>query len=100
MAQEYIKQFFRPSKDIDFYQESPEFLSYVKETYVDTKKCISFREKSFFDDEELVLISKSVWTSADHFQEFFNDPLVISDVEKLVAYNTAHNIRLLDILDN
>jgi len=100
MTYRYIKHFFRSSKDIEFYQESPEFLAYVKEVYIDTGKCFSFRERSFFDDEELVLVLISVWANKEYGQEFLNDPQMFVELEKAIAYNEEHKIRLLDILDS
>jgi hypothetical protein len=100
MPQEYIKQHLRDSTDTDFYHESEDFLNYVKINYIDTGKCLIFRERSFFDDEELVLISRSVWRDDECSQEFINDPMTAIDVENSIAYNTDHKIKLLDIIIN
>lgn len=96
---EYIKQFVRPSTSVEFYQDDQEFLDYINETYIKTGKCLKFRELSFFDEEKLVLISKSVWTE-NFNEEFFEDQIVINNLEKLIEYNKLNSIRLLDIIEN
>jgi hypothetical protein len=98
MQKEYIKQFLRSSTAINFYSESVEFLNHVNTTYINTGKCVAFRERSYFDNEQLVLITKSVWSSEESLAEFLADSVAVADMEKLVAYNIQHKIRLLDII--
>jgi hypothetical protein len=98
MQKEYIKQLLRDSKAVKFCEESSDFLDYVKTNYIDTGKCLKFRERSFFDDEELVLIITSVWKDDNSYGEFLEDPMLVVDTERLISYNIQHKIRLLDII--
>jgi hypothetical protein len=98
MQKEYIKQLLRDSTKTNFYEESSDFLDYVKTNYIDTGKCLKFRERSFFDNEELVLVITSVWRDAESWNEFVEDPMLVIDTEKLISYNIKHKIKLLDII--
>lgn len=55
------RTFVRPHTEIPFYVPRQEFVDHVTTTYVDTGKCTKFREKSYLDDDALVLQLVSEW---------------------------------------
>jgi len=93
----FKKVFFRPMDETNFYSEPQEFLDYVKETYIDTGKCVTFREKTFLADDGSIQVVKSEWTDQAGYDQFILDTNAISDSKNIVAYNKENGIMLVEM---
>lgn len=55
------RTFVRPHTEIPFYVPRQEFMDHIQSTYVDPGKCTKFREKTYLDDDNLVMTLVSEW---------------------------------------
>jgi hypothetical protein len=79
-------------QDTEFFSESEEFLSYVKNNYIDTGKCLEFRKK---ENNGLLQEVKSIWQDKESALEFQDDPTVQLNTMEIVLYFSENNIRIL-----
>jgi hypothetical protein len=93
----FKKIFFRPSNEIEFYVEPQSFLDHVTSMYINTGKCIRFREKSLIDADLSVQLVESEWVDRQGYDEFLSDPLSIANKELIIAHNQEVGIMLVGI---
>lgn len=93
----FTRVFIRPHNEVDFYQPSKEFLDHIQKEYIDTGKCLKFREATFKDENELILKLTSEWANGVDFSEIMNnDTSWKEEVKKELDYNKSCEIILLD----
>jgi hypothetical protein len=93
----FKKVFFRESNELEFYAESQSFLDHVTSMYINTGKCIRFREKSLITDDLSVQVVESEWADQQGYNEFLSDPLAIADKDLIVNHNRTVGILLVGI---
>lgn len=93
----FKKVFFRQSNEIEFYVEPQSFLDHVTSTYINTGKCIRFREKSLITDDLSVQLVESEWVDQQGYDEFLSDPLSIANKELIIAHNQEVGVMLIEI---
>lgn len=92
----FTKKFVRPSVDVDWYTPSEEFMSHVQTTYIDTGKCIRFREKSL-DETGCVITILSEWADDIDINAVLSDPVWEAEKDKEVSWNEGSEILMLEI---
>jgi|688.fasta_scaffold10038_4 hypothetical protein len=85
-----VRQYFRRYSDTPWYIESPEYRTYVNETYHQTGKIIS--SDSELDEDQLILTKVVVWDSEESRNEFVNDPNIKSEFIPRKEYHDMHGI--------
>lgn len=58
----FKRTFIRPYEDIEFWSAPEEFVAHMKTNYIDTGKCIRFRDVTLTDSSGLVAEIVSEWT--------------------------------------
>jgi hypothetical protein len=84
----YKNTFTRPSTDVAFYENPPEFDQYVKTTYAD-KLVFSDVEES---TDGLTQVRTIFWSSEEDWVAFCTDPECIPVFQSRQAYNEQHGI--------
>jgi hypothetical protein len=92
MAIQYTRAYSRKDKSVNFYEDREAFLEYIKTAYIDNGMCMSFREKTYLDENELVVEYISVWTSKAAADQATIDTNMISEHARREAYNKANGI--------
>lgn len=103
MSQIFKRTFIRPYEDVDFWQPPAAFVEHMKTTYIDTGKCIRFREVTLTDSSGLVCEVVSEWTD-EAIAELLGgqtltpevlaeaDPLWAGFLQEEIEYNAACEI--------
>ena len=92
----FTKKFVRPSTDTDWYTPSAEFMSHIQTTYIDTGKCIRFREKTL-DETGCVITILSEWVDGTDIDAVMADPIWVTEKDREIAWNEGSEILLLEI---
>ena len=58
----FKRTFIRPYEDIDFWEAPADLINHMKTNYIDTGKCIRFRDVTLTDSSGLVCEVVSEWT--------------------------------------
>lgn len=84
----------RPNLDVPFFHpktaSTDEFRTYFLENYIKPGK--SFLIEHSYSDDNLTMISTSIWDSAESFNQFINDPNCNQLILSATEYNTNNNI--------
>lgn len=91
----HTRVYMRPSTDVQFYQESQDFLDMVNDSYIATGRISEFRRKTFLDPNRLILEIRTVWIDSNYMQDLKDEPLCINQVENMREYNTQNRIEFL-----
>ena len=62
MSKIFKRTFIRPHEDVDFWSVPDDLKAHMQTTYIDTGKCLKFRELSLTDSSGLVCEIVSEWT--------------------------------------
>ena len=92
----FSKKFVLPSVEVDWYEPSADFLAYVKEKWIDTGICTSFRTKTL-DETQCILTITSEWDDSHDLDTILKDPKWEEEKDKEVAWNEGCEILLLEI---
>jgi hypothetical protein len=92
----YLK---RPASDTPLYEDSPEYLNYIETAYISTGKCVSYRQKEFLDEENLIQVYTTIWRSRMDSDSYKTDPVVLENKANMQAHNKAHKIALKQVID-
>jgi hypothetical protein len=87
----------RPNADIKFYESSDELYQTIKELYIDTGKCISWRTPEYLDDAQLEIKITSVWKDRASVDEALENVSLIEDGFLQVYYNIENNIETISV---
>lgn len=91
----HTRVYMRPSTDVQFYQESQEFLDMVNTSYIETGKISEFRKRTFLDTDKLMLEIRSVWPNPTYMKNLQSEPLCLAELEALRDYNLQNKIDFL-----
>lgn len=72
MSRIFRRTFIRPHEDIDFWSVPAALQAHMQTTYIDTGKCLRFREMTLTDSTGLVCDIVSEWTD-DAITELLGD---------------------------
>ncbi len=84
-----IRRQTRPNDEVPFYSD-PTFKQYVLENWVLANKIIVGQDVS---DDGLVATTYLEFVAPELYEEWKNDPVVIENKEKSLAYNKANGIK-------
>ena len=93
----FTKIMKRPDVSVKFYESTDEFNQIIKELYIDTGKCISWRTQEYLDDEQLVIKITSIWKDRESINEALENVSLIEDGFLQVYYNIENNIETLSV---
>lgn len=91
MTKTFHRIFIRPSLEIDFPEDPPEFTQYMIDTYVKTEKCLEHRTTEYSVDK-LIKFSISVWKNSEIFDDSLSDPKLSENQHFLMEYCQEHGI--------
>ena len=100
MAFKYTRAYLRPDLDTQFYVTPQELIDFIKEKYVDTGLCLSFREETAIDDTGLVIEVISLWADQESSNQCKNEPLIQDDNLQRIEYNKSKRIGLVYITED
>jgi hypothetical protein len=99
MTIKYIRAYMREDNSINFYEDSEDFLFYIKEKYMKSKFCLKFREINYIDENKLVAEFISEWQSEEESNICSLDQRVREEDLKRKKYNEENKIMLLYIMN-
>lgn len=91
MAVTFNRIFIRPSIDVEFPEDPPEFTQHVLDLYVATNLCTEHRTATYSSDN-LVKTTKSVWVDKETVDVAASDPIWTTNIEYTTEYCTLHEI--------
>jgi quinol monooxygenase YgiN len=92
MSVTFIRILSRPNTDVEFRLGSEKLNQHVKETYIDTGKCLQWRAMEYLDDDKLEIMLTSLWRDQESVDELLNDPVFEEDVFETMVYNFENEI--------
>lgn len=97
MSYVFKKCAFRDDVNVEFYKSSAEFNEYVKKTYIDTGKIISWRLEKYIDIEKQFIEYETIYKDKQSFDEASEDTMFYEDSINLYEYSFMNGIRLIYI---
>lgn len=93
----FTKVMKRPEVAIKFYESTDELNQIIKELYIDTGKCISWRTQEYLDETNLEIKITSVWTDRESINEALENVSLIEDGFLQLYYNIENDIETISV---
>ena len=97
MSSVFTRIMKRPNTTVEFYQSSDEYLQFVKEQFIDTGKCLVWRDHEFLDAEQLEIKITSIWKDRETANEVLENVSVIEDGFAQIYYNLENDIETVSV---
>jgi hypothetical protein len=83
----------RKNLETDWFTEPTEFTNYINTTYIETEKCLQWREQHVSEDQYTMTLT-SIWVNRESFLEGMSDLRLISNQMNLEDYSRNRNIEV------
>ena len=91
MPTKFHRIIVRPTTEVDFPIDPPEFTTYIENTYISTGKCLEHRAISYSSDN-LIKTYTSSWISEEAFNEALSDPIWVENAKYITDFITEHDL--------
>jgi hypothetical protein len=81
----------RPTTEVNFPIDPPEFTKYIEDTYISTGKCLEHRAASYSEDN-LIKTYTSSWINEEAFNEALLDLVWVENAKYITDFIADHNL--------
>ncbi len=88
----FARTFLRENPATELYPDSSALLSYINDTFIQTGKCIVWR--NHIQQDPNTILVESVWASNEALMEALEDPMINSNYQAMIQYNQNNAVSI------